>query len=37
MGHAETVEIRELQADTDEIERDATAAGGEQVTKDAAT
>ena len=27
----------ELQADTDEIEQDAKAAGGEQVTKDAAT
>jgi hypothetical protein len=37
MGHAEKVETRELQADTDEIEQDAKAARGEQVTKDAAT
>jgi uncharacterized membrane protein len=34
MGHAEKVETRELQADTDEIEQDAKAAGGEQAAAD---
>ena len=34
MGHAEKVETRELQADTDEIEQDAKAAGGEQTAAD---
>jgi uncharacterized membrane protein len=34
MGHAEKVETRELQADTDKIEQDAKAAGGEQAAAD---
>ena len=37
MEKAEKVETREIKADTDEIEQDAKAAGGQQAAEDADT